>query len=71
MELIDREQWIIAHLSSKNDLPVEMISSDFTLYFLAYDHSGEALPLEEKKASRFQREGKHRKIRRQTQARSH
>jgi len=35
----------------------QMNGSDFTLYFFAYDHSGEVLSEEEKKARRFQREG--------------
>jgi hypothetical protein len=35
---------------------------DFTLYFLAYDHSGKTLTAEEKVRSRFGREGEARHL---------
>ncbi|PPQ73674.1 hypothetical protein CVT24_007335 [Panaeolus cyanescens] len=40
------------------DLLSEAKFSDFTLYFLAFNHSGKDLTAEEKEASRFSREGK-------------
>jgi len=35
----------------------EQTFNDFTLYFLAFNHEGPDLTAEEKKASRFSREG--------------
>ena len=41
---------------------LEMDFADFTLYFLAFNHSGNDLTTEEKDLARFSREGQHRYV---------